>query len=499
MVAAVVTLAALALVLAGCGSSSGSPSTADPAQIAPAGSLAYVEVTVRPQGSQRDDAQSALTRLLGRNPTPSLQRALQGAFKSSGLNYQRDIQPWLGQRIGVVVTSLSNAAVAIIAPTNNTSSALAVLEKGERNAHLAPRSYRGVNYQAGTERSGKPIALGIVGHDAVIGRPSAFTAIVDASHGGGLAQNGSFTSAIGGLQSGSLMRGYVNAPALVSALQSLPKLSAATRQQLGAALATSNLNGPVAFGLAVAPKSFTLQIDTGARKSTSGAGADVSALPGQAWLAIATGSFSPRNPALLSMGQTGPTAAALNLFRQRFGIDLIHDVFPALGPLQLSVQGTAISTLGAGLVLVPSDLAAATRVLTAIYTRVAHSSSLTVQGKPAAFTITRQGLPIPRFAVAEVGRRVLATFDEAFSQIVSPATKLADSARFAHAKAALPDGSRVPVFVDFVTLAQLTSSIPTFQQGGTDQKDRAVLQRLDYFVVGYNPGKGSARLVLGLR
>jgi hypothetical protein len=149
--------------------------------------------------------------------------------------------------------------------------------------------------------------------------------------------------------------------------------------------------------------------------------------------------------------------------------------------------------------LVPSDLAAATRVLTAIYTRVSHSSTYTVRGTATAFTITRQGLPIPRFVVAEVGRRVLATFDEAIGAIVAPATKLRDSSRFAQAKAALAGGSRVPVFIDFASLAQLTGSIPSFQQGGNDHRVQAVLQRLDYLVAGYDPPTGNARIVLGLR
>ncbi len=500
IVATLIALAAgLALMLAGCGSSSGSPSTSDPAQIVPSSSLAYFEITVRPQGSQRSDAQTALSKLIGPRANPDLQRLGQSLFKSSGLNYQRDIQPWLGQRVGFVVVTPSSAGIALVAPTSNTSAALAALEKAERNARLAPESYHGVNYQFGTDSSGKPVAIGIVGHDAVVGGPSAFTAIIDASHSGSLASSSSFGSAFSSLDSSAIMRGYLDGRALASALTakllSSPTATPALRQQLGPAL--SRLRGTIAFGLTLAPKAITFQVHLST--PSRGNGADVGGLPGQSWLALATGKLSANTQALLSMEQPGPSAAALDLFRQRFGIDLIHDVLPALGPLQLSIRGTKLSSLGAGLVVTPSNLAAAGRVLGAIYTRAAHSPSVTVQGKPTAFTVTKPGQPIPRFAIAELGRRVVATFDEAFSQVTSPSSKLSDDPSFQRAKAALGGDGRVPFFLDFTTLAAFTGQIPSFQAGGRDNKDQVVLQRLDYLAIGENPAAGDVRAVLGLR
>jgi hypothetical protein len=143
-------------------------------------------------------------------------------------------------------------------------------------------------------------------------------------------------------------------------------------------------------------------------------------------------------------------------------------------------------------------LAAAGRVLGAIYTRAAHSPSVAVQGKPSAFVITKPGLPIPRFAVAEVGRRVLATFDESFSQLTSPSSKLSDNAGFQRAKSSLGGDDRVPFFIDLVTLSNLTGGIPAFQSG-RDAKLQAILQRLDYFVIGDSAGAQDIRAILGLR
>jgi hypothetical protein len=498
-VAILAALVATVIALAGCGSSGGT-SSASPAQIAPASALAYIEVTVRPQGSERSDAQAALTRLLGRNPIPTLESKIQNAGKAQGLNYKRDIQPWLGQRIGVVVMGLSNANVALVAPTNNTSAALTALDKAARGDHLSPTSYRGVNYQVGTDKSGKPVAVGIVGHNAVAGGPSAFKAIIDASHGGALASNQTFNSALSAIDSNAIVRGYVNGRSLLSAAASsrnLATLPAATRQALTAALQSGRLRGGAAFGLILKPKTISFDVHT-TQATSSGRGADVSGLPEGSWLALATGPVNVTQ--LQAMLAGNPTAgAAMNLFRQRYGIDLAHDVLPALGPIQLAIQGNALPAVQAGLSVTPSNPAAARRVLGAIYKRVKQSKSLSVTGTPTSFVATKAGSPLPQVKVAEVGRRVLATFDEAFNQFTAPSSTLSSNPAFRRAKSSLAGGSRVPFFVDFSTLASLTSQIPSFQTGGSDYKAQQVIGRLDYFVVGGNGAKGDIRFVLGLR
>jgi len=175
-------------------------------------------------------------------------------------------------------------------------------------------------------------------------------------------------------------------------------------------------------------------------------------------------------------------------------------LLPALGPLQLSIQGTSPATVGAGLVVTPFDAGAAGRVLAAIYRQVGHSSSLSVKGKPSAFTVTSTGSPLPRVDVAKVGARVLATFDESFSQLLSPSSKLSANGTFARVRSGLPAGTRVPLFIDFGTIKALVSQIPSFADaGGSDHKAYLVLQRLDYLAIAGTRAGDDVRLVLGLR
>jgi hypothetical protein len=280
----------------------------------------------------------------------------------------------------------------------------------------------------------------------------------------------------------------------LSASPAIASLPPSTRQYLASALGTGSFRGSAVFGLTLAPKKITFEAHSTVHGRSSAAGADVSGLPEQSWLALATGALNVRQlQSLLSM-QPRTTGAALNLFRQRFGIDVLQDLLPALGPLKFAVQGNALPALQAGLSITPSNLAAAGRVLAAIYNRAKHSSSVSVQGQPTSFSVTKPGQPLPKISVAEVGRRVLATFDETFSQFTSPTSTLSSNPAFGRAKAAVPSASRIPLFLDFVTLASVTAQVPS-----TTPKAEQVLRRLDYFVIGSNPAKGDVHLVLGLR
>jgi hypothetical protein len=91
------------------------------------------------------------------------------------------------------------------------------------------------------------------------------------------------------------------------------------------------------------------------------------------------------------------------------------------------------------------------------------------------------------------------TFDETPAQALAPATHLSASPRLAAARSGLPGGSQVPLFIDFRGLAQLLQGLPNFNSNPRDQQILAVLQRLDYLVVGSNKPERDVRIVLGLR
>jgi hypothetical protein len=491
-----------ALALAGCGSSS-DPSGASPARLAPANSLFYLELTVRPQGAQRDAVQSALTRVIGHSPDAEIQRAVAGAFQKAGVSYSHDISPWLGQRIGIVVTGVSSQPdVGLIAPTSDPSGALAALRRLARRAHLRSADYRGVHYQVGAA-NGKPLALGIVSRAAVVATPPVFTSIVDASEGHGLSTTPGFSGALQTIPQTALVRGYFNVSGLSSSLRLiLGRLSSAAGahglQAQAVAALLHRFKGAVGFSLTAQPNAFVADV----RSTTShpSPGADVSALPAQSWLALAGGVGSQRTASLLNALRGSPAfAASLARFRSRTGLDLLRDVLPGLGRVELSIQGTSPLALGAGVLATPSDPAAGRRLLAGIHRLASRSPSLTVQGSEQNFAITKRGSLLPRILVSGSGSRIAGTFDESLSQLVAPSQRLSDNPRFSAARGRLPTGSRVSMFVDFRALAQLLQGLPSFSTNPHNARVLAVLQRFDYLVLGSDPATGQSRLVLALR
>jgi hypothetical protein len=270
-------------------------------------------------------------------------------------------------------------------------------------------------------------------------------------------------------------------------------------QQLYAG-ALAKLRGTFGFSLTAAPHALTADLHSSTPpKSTAG---DVGRLPEQSWLALATGALNlkPIERVLSTeLAQNPALGLTLSHVRARLGLDVLRDILPALGPLELSFQGTSALGVAGALVMRPSKLAAARRVLSAIHRLLAHSASLAVQGSADNFTITRSGLPIPRVIVAQTGGKIVVTFDQSPAQALAPPTRLSASRRFAAARAQLPAGSRVPLFIDFRGLVQLLQGLSNFAGLSRGQGALAVLGRLDYLVLGSSRSQRDLRLVLALR
>ena len=108
--AASALLALLGGVLAGCGSSSTTGTSADPASAVPASAALYAGATVRPTGALETNALAA-GKALTHQTDPYLRLlAILQTPGSATLNFQRDVAPWLGTHAGVFLTSLSSAS-----------------------------------------------------------------------------------------------------------------------------------------------------------------------------------------------------------------------------------------------------------------------------------------------------------------------------------------------------------------------------------------------------
>jgi len=365
----VALLASLALLLlAGCGSSgsatSGSPGP-DPATVAPASASVYVQAIVRPSGDMKAGVLAAARKVARiADPGAALRRALD-SDRSGGVVFSRDVEPWLGRRVGVFV--LLDAArlrhpdfavVAAIADRGAFDAAHARILK--HDMHPAG-SYRGIAYaQEGSDRTAYAAPVGDV---FVIGTLAGLRAAIDAEHGANLAADARFKDAVAGVPTDALAFAYADPRAIVAALAGGTGPASATARR---ALAQVGRSGPLVASLSASADQIAIEASGDAQllsalNASTSTPLSAGQLPGDAWLALATPPLGPAIRRVLdSAGVHGLAAAQV---RRRTGLDLDKDLLDPLGGLALFVRGESPLDIGVGVLLQMTDAAAA-RLLT---------------------------------------------------------------------------------------------------------------------------------------
>ena len=159
--ASLAALAVLAALVAACGGGAAS-GEADPASAVPADAPFYLEAVVRPEGDLREDALDAAGKVLRTDdPSGKISELLDKALKEDGdtkLDYEKDIEPWLGERAGVLGQRTGQGergrgpeGAVIIAITDQDAAQAAVDKARKSNGdRMTNRSY------AGHRLSGRP-------------------------------------------------------------------------------------------------------------------------------------------------------------------------------------------------------------------------------------------------------------------------------------------------------------------------------------------------------
>lgn len=464
-----------AAILAACGGSSkpAGPSALDPANKAPASSILYASFTVRPQGSLSADMRGLISKLAGPKAvgevTSALRRSLHGKVTWSGL------KPWLGQRVGVALTSVPAGTLTaralerylvVIFPTDKPVAARKFLA-----AH--PSTVPGQTARI----SGDYV---LAGYSAGVAAAATTTS---ADSLASLAAYQDAVSKIGPEQFGSV---YARVGAILKVIR--PRLlraepTGALRAQAAAELKRLSPSASATLGLTVSAHTVAFDVITsgfpaGAAKTTASAG-DVSDLPGDSWLALAA-SLSPKSFTMLNAeggSLSTQTGAKLNVIATLEAEPVFNFMFrdlgPALGPLSVSVAGTTPLTLQAGAVLSPDVPSAGGRLLSALRKLVSSSH-----------------LPIK---VSGQSSKVIATFGySTLSQLLSPSSTLAGNPTYKEALAQLPAGSKVPLFVNFGPISEFGA----LDKSAKDRKSWQIIGKLNYLIAGGT--HGDWRLVLGI-
>jgi hypothetical protein len=455
-------LLTLLFLLAGCGGSDSTSTSADgpdPATLAPASAALYGEATVRPSGDIKDGVVEAARKVLRvEDPAAELRRLLD-KDQSDGIRFSRDIEPWLGQRVGAFLQAPTNgtgdpdwAAVIAIGDRGAFDDALPRLRQGQRRAG----SYRGVTYDQ-DDSDGTTYGARIDDF-YVIGTLGGLRAAIDASRGDSLADASRYTDAIDAVPDDALAFAFVDVRALLPAL---------SRGDMPAA------SGRVLAGLAKSPivASLTANADEIAieasgesdltKTESSDAEVSVGQLPGDAWLAVATPPIGPLvRSALDSAGVHDQAAAQV---RSNLGLDLDRDLLDPLGGLGLFARGESPLDLGGGVLLQLTDAAAAQRLLTRLQAMVSAGAHLPTRpasaGDARGFQVGVPQSPQPIVVLAKGDKLAAGYAASSAEDLLDPQQRFDESSVGKAAIGTLGDGYEPSLVVIVPPLAALLRAL----------------------------------------
>jgi hypothetical protein len=424
---------------------------------------------VRPEGRRKEAVDAIAGKVLGsRDPGRRIRELIDQALRDSDaeLNYDDDVEPWLGRRAAVALTSVSqgnDSQVAVIIAAKDTDKARDTIEKLARQSRERPvqRDYQGVEYRVDPDEGS---AAAVVDDFLVFGTEAGLKAVIDASKGEGLDDNEQFKRAAEGSEE-RLGFGYVDTRALVGAVGS-GRLGPQA-QSLQSLLGTTR---PVTMVLDATSNKVTLEaVAQNARGGGPGQSPLVAELPGDSWAALGIPQVGQSLRRTIEQLGGGVGAGVIETLEQQLrsqtGIDLERDALAAIGDVALFVRGAGIFTVGGGAVIESPDPAAARRLLSrlgAVARRLGPGSGLrvapaTVDGARGVRITAPGQFPGSVFAVLRGDRLVVAYTEAATREALSPDQQLGNSPEFQKASASLGDAPP-SLYVAFEPIANLAAA-----------------------------------------
>jgi hypothetical protein len=499
------TLAALTTaiaVAAGCGNDGASSSGAS--SLAPAGALMYGEATLRPEGDQRAAIEALVERFPGQGTAGDrIGRLLEKAFSESdsGLSYEQDVEPWLGDEAAIFFTSFSPDGEeldgAALVATEDEDRAMEAVEKATDGRRS---SYKDVDYVLDGED-----ASGVVDGWVVLGTEAGFKAVVDTVEGGSsLDEDERYEEALADAPAERLGFFYVNSPAFLDELE---------KSGAGAALGEFRrfFEDPVLVTLDADHAGLRFEAAVPATAAAGfpfmAEGSDLAGeLPADAWLAMAQPELGKTVEQYVDL--IGKSLGGRDVIEQQFrastGLDLERDVLSWMGDWRLFVRGESLSELNGALMVETSDEAASGRVIDAVARLLRENAGqgesvapLALGGGGEGVTLRSDDLPEPVHLFQRDGQVVLAYGDAAARDALDPAERLGDSAAFADASEALGGDYAISFYLAIEPILSLADSA-----GAASDEDwqevRPYLEPLGALVGGARKDGEKLRSALGL-
>jgi hypothetical protein len=491
-----------AAILAGCGGGGGSSNVdVGPAAAVPANTPIYLDATIKPTGSAQSDAKEALGKVLNTNdPGAKIISLIDQQKTATGqpVNYQTDIAPWLGQKVGVFFTTLGQTSDgAAVVETTNPGAALAFATKSNGTSG-APRSSDGVTYQLG--KDGKT-AYGTEGNFLLVGDETGVQAAIKADHGDSLGDDSDFKDAIGGLPGDRLGTLYTVPKNFIAALG--PAQFGPQQQQQLEQIAGDNLDQPVAGALTATADTFQLEATGGSSGFDTPESSLIGAVPGQSWLALGIGNLGDSVKRSLDQlkGQIPNFDSVQAQIEQTTGSSL-DQLTGALGDAVIYVQGTTQQTLSGALIVQSKDPALTGRLLNQLQGLLQLGGTikpLQLSGGGTGFQLSDPSIPQP-VEIAQQGDKLVIGYGAGSAEAsLAPAQTLADSPAYTQAHDQI-SSLGTDLFVDLQPIFALAESSGAKSDPGFQQA-KPYLDALSYVVTGSGSSgdKADFKAVLGLK
>jgi hypothetical protein len=462
---------AAGLVAAGCGDDDPGSELAD---LAPPDAPLYTEVSVRPADEQAETIARLSEQVGGiEDPGAALTDQVDDLFAENGLDvsYEKDVEGWLGEHVGVFVRSFENGELdvpefAALFEVEDTGEAEAALERlaGADSAVEETRTYGGFEYLFGADDGG--FAVGLVDDTLVLGTEASFKVAVDATEGESLSESDEYRDRIDAIGDDPLAKVFLDPGSVIEAAIASEDISDRDAAMIRPLLA-EQLAAPVAAALSLQEEAASFDIvtavDDGEALETD-AGL-LEGLPSGSWLGLGISDLGPLIERSIDQLETSglPGAGSLRAaVRRRTGLDL-EEVVDWLGDGSAFVGGTNPLGFTAGVLAETADADAPRPVLDMLQRAVEDEfPEVPIGPAPAgASDGFSAGLPGGLPGGAEVGvldSTVVAALGVSAAEALDPDETLADDDRFAAAEDAL-DGDFAPfLYLDvpsFLAVAEL--------------------------------------------
>ncbi|HLY36238.1 MAG TPA: DUF3352 domain-containing protein [Candidatus Limnocylindria bacterium] len=379
------------------------------AGLAPADTQVYASVYLSPSVDQQRNIGSVLGKLPGfadlSNLPAKIDELAQRALGSTGIDYSRDVAPWLGDEVAVAVRSPTSAQPLLIAAVRGESAARAALARvaAQEGATTSSETYQGVAITTFAGKSGgEGGAFAIVDQMLVASADHAtLLAAIDAAVGRStsLADVAAFRSAMASLPADRLASIYLDLAGAARATGQSAQASGfstvglalvvrpdglqlAGRAPINPSAVSASERANLALGTEQASLSEWMPEDSQAELTFFGARQTFDTV-------VAQLGSAPGGEQIASSLTQLRALAALGL-----GIDLDRDLLPLFDrEAAIAITGLDASTPRGELLLRPSDATAATSALDRIVASLRGRGASVTTAQAAGTTITSVDVP----------------------------------------------------------------------------------------------------------